>query len=472
MLWYRELTTALEDLGLMPVPGVNCLYANSWLILFFYVDDIVILSTKQNADKLQEFEKALLMKFQMRALGDLNWFLGIRIIRDRDQRKIWLCQDSYISKVAAKFNLEKSKNFTTPLAEVPRENNSEIETSDQMIYAYQQRIGSLNFAAVITRPDIAWATSRLSQFLKQSSQQHMDAANRVISYLNCTKHLAIEYSWKITSNIFNCASDAAFGDDDLTRRSSDGFLFQLYGGAIDWRAAKQTTVTTSSTEAELLAISRTAKKAIWWRRFFENIRFDTEETLVIKCDNQPVLNRLGRRVRSCLMGWVSVTRNLVGRSSFASSASSTSWLRRRFRILPRDSLGRAFSAESIVLIKLTWVFVRRSPRSSSLSSETRRRYLSAIINRGLSADIDDVESSCIWNDRRDGFDASTSSLEPTLPSWSLLTSSSKVISSCSSSAFISAWYCFLTSGGVWPIAHSSTVWRYMILLHLCSISIA
>ena len=124
----------------------------------------------------------------------------------------------------------------------------------------------------------------------------MDAANRVISYLNCTKHLAIEYSGKITSNIFNCASDAAFGDDDLTRRSSDGFLFQLYGGAIDWRAAKQTTVTTSSTEAELLAISRTAKEAIWWRRFFENIRFDTEETLAIKCDNRQTIRILTKEV--------------------------------------------------------------------------------------------------------------------------------------------------------------------------------
>lgn len=88
MLWHRELTTALEELGLTPVPGVNCLYASDYLVLFFYVDDIVVLSSKQNADHLQKFETALLMKFQMRALGDLNWFLGIRVIRDRDARKI------------------------------------------------------------------------------------------------------------------------------------------------------------------------------------------------------------------------------------------------------------------------------------------------------------------------------------------------------------------------------------------------
>jgi hypothetical protein len=64
------------------------------------------------------------------------------------------------------------------------------------------------------------------------------------------------------ADVFLCSSDAAFADDKLTRRSSDGYLFQLFGGAIDWRAAKQKTVTTSSTEAELLALLRTAKEAV------------------------------------------------------------------------------------------------------------------------------------------------------------------------------------------------------------------
>lgn len=76
------------------------------------------------------------------------------------------------------------------------------------------------------------------------------------------------------------------------RRSSDEFLLQLYGGAIDWRAVKQFTVIISSIEMELLAMSRTAKKVMWWRRFFERIRFDIEETLAIKCDNRQIIKIL------------------------------------------------------------------------------------------------------------------------------------------------------------------------------------
>jgi Reverse transcriptase (RNA-dependent DNA polymerase) len=295
MLWYKELSTALEDLGLWPVPGVNCLYTNGWLILFFYVDDIVALCTKSNVAKLREFETRLLKKFEMRALGELQWFLGIRILRNRSERKIWLCQDSYICKIATRFGLAGSpKGLKTPLPfdGLPCGTAGE-EVNQQRVYAYQQRVGSLNFAAVISRPDIAYTTSNLSQFLRNPTPGHIAAADRAISYLYDTRTFAVEYSGRASiSDIFLCSSDAAFADNQLTRHSSDGYLFQLYGGAIDWRAAKQNTVTTSSTEAELLALSRAAKEAIWWRRFFESVQFDTTEKLKIRCDNRQTIRIL------------------------------------------------------------------------------------------------------------------------------------------------------------------------------------
>ena len=91
--------------------------------------------------------------------------------------------------------------------------------------------------------------------------------------------------------IFHCSSDAAFADNP-DRKSSHGYLFKLYGGAIAWKATKQPTVTTSSTEAELLALTTTAKEALWWQRFFKVINFDTEENLQIDCDNLQTIRLL------------------------------------------------------------------------------------------------------------------------------------------------------------------------------------
>jgi Reverse transcriptase (RNA-dependent DNA polymerase) len=287
LLWHTDFTAAVEEIGLQAIPSVNCLMANHQLTLLFYVDDIVILCAKKNLYALEEFEKSLFKRFEMRSLGEIQWFLGIRVIRDRNARKIWLCQDSYISKIANKFHLavDTIAPYTkTPLTSAELLPNEEKATFQQ-IYAYQQRVGSLNFASVITRPDISHAVSKLSQFLRNPSPAHLAASNRVISYLYQTRNLAIEYTGQATEPIFSCSSDAAFADDSLTRRSSDGYLFQLYGGAIDWRAGKQRTVTTSSTEAELLSLSFTAREVMWWKRFFAAIRFDSEQDVSIACDN-------------------------------------------------------------------------------------------------------------------------------------------------------------------------------------------
>ena len=90
--------------------------------------------------------------------------------------------------------------------------------------------------------------------------------------------------------IFISSSDAAFADDQKTRKSSFGYLIQLYGGPIDWKASKQATVTTSSTEAELLALSETSRVTLWWKRFFYSMEFDTQQPMVVFCDNKQTLS--------------------------------------------------------------------------------------------------------------------------------------------------------------------------------------
>ena len=164
----------------------------------------------------------------------------------------------------------------------------------QEIHSYQQRVGSLNFAAVITRPDVAQAASKLSEFLTNPSKHHMECVNRTLKYLAHTKHLAIVFNTQATYSreIFLASSDASFADDSSTRYSSQGYAFKLFNGMIDWKASKQRTVTTSSTEAELLAISAAGKELIWWTRFFQSINFHLDHPTSIQCDNRQTIRAL------------------------------------------------------------------------------------------------------------------------------------------------------------------------------------
>lgn len=151
------------------------------------------------------------------------------------------------------------------------------------------------YASLITRPDVAFAAVKLSCFMNAPMTDHMEAVDRVIQYLYSTRFLAIRYApadsdKQDPASIFTAASDAAFADN-LDRKSSEGFLFKLYGGPLDWTAKKQKTISTSTTEAELLALSEAAKQLIWWHRLFQDICFEGAST-TIDCDNRQTVRAM------------------------------------------------------------------------------------------------------------------------------------------------------------------------------------
>jgi hypothetical protein len=118
--------------------SINCLLRNEHLTLFFYVDDIIILYSKRYFHALQAFERALLRCFEIRPLRELKWFLGICVIRDRSARKLWPCQDLYIAKIAAKFNLDGEMTSTAQktLLSTAELLLNDAQATAQQIFAY------------------------------------------------------------------------------------------------------------------------------------------------------------------------------------------------------------------------------------------------------------------------------------------------------------------------------------------------
>src|SRR6266536_458044 len=262
------------------------------MILIFYVDDIVVVYRSKDQHKIDEFKAKLRAKYEVRALGECSHFLGIRIVRDRVQRKLWLLQDSYIDKLQEKFNVNTTKKPKTPLPSKDLEPFTSTATKSQ-IHGYQQKVRSLNFLAVITRPDIAKASSKLSEFLTNPSPDHIVAADQALEYVVLTKYLAMEFDGKVTNkSIFLGLSDSAFVDDHHTRFSSYSYCFKLFGGVIDFKAIKGKTVTLSSTEAELLALTMAAKEYIRWLRFFAQIQFEIDDDTKVYCDNLQTIRLL------------------------------------------------------------------------------------------------------------------------------------------------------------------------------------
>ena len=203
--------------------------------------------------------------------------------------------------MSSKFNLASNKPYPDfPLKETILPPSTE-EPNTERTKLYQQLVGSLAFISTFTRPDVARAHSVLARHLANPGQKHLYAAIHCWRYLIGKRNLAMKASGSIKQRdhywipiedaepddpIFFGASDAAYADEPETRRSSEGFLFKLFGLPVDWKAAIQRTVTKSTTEAELLALSRAGGEMEWWNRFFSNIRFDPGLLPTLWCDNQ------------------------------------------------------------------------------------------------------------------------------------------------------------------------------------------
>lgn len=288
LLWYKEFSATLAELGLKPSAEEPCLFIapESKVVVVFYVDDILVFYHRDYEEAANRVIQGFKAKYEVHDQGDVEWFLGIRVIRDRPARKVWLVHDQYIEKVAKRYGLTGDKSFPpTPLPGVELVKYTG-EASKQEVKQYQELVGSILYTAIMVRPDVAYAAAKLSQFLTNPAPEHLKAAKHTIRYLYGTRFLSIAYGAEHQgAQHLVIASDASFADDVETRRSSQGYLFMLFGGLINWRASRQETVTTSSTEAELLALAQTGKETLALQRMLRDLRLELGEVWKIFCDN-------------------------------------------------------------------------------------------------------------------------------------------------------------------------------------------
>jgi hypothetical protein len=280
LLWQNELKSTLVKLGFKPAAHEPCMMTKDGIIVFYYVDDIVIAYRKEKQGGVNAAVEGLKSKYKLTGGHELRWFLGIEVHRDRKKRKIWLSQTAYIEKIAKLTQSEA--NPRTPMITKELLPYSGTATPGS-VNLYQRKVGSVLYAAVTTRPDTSFAISRLARFNQNPGPEHHEAVDRVLRYLYVTRFLALELGG---GDQYRVASDASFADNSLDRKSSQGYAITLFGGIIAWRASKQDTVTTSTTEAELLALAQAAKEGMFVQRLLNDMSVKLDDNLItLECDN-------------------------------------------------------------------------------------------------------------------------------------------------------------------------------------------
>ncbi|KAK1413804.1 hypothetical protein QVD17_35587 [Tagetes erecta] len=154
---------------------------------------------------------------------------------------------------------------------------------------YSRVIGSLMYAMICTRPDIAFAVGKLSRFTSNPGSHHWQAINRVLRYLKGTMNYGLTYNG--FPSVLEGYSDASWITNMEDHSSTSGWVFLLGGGSISWASKKQTCITNSTMESEFVALASAGKEAEWLRNLIYEIPLWPKpiSPISIRCDSAATL---------------------------------------------------------------------------------------------------------------------------------------------------------------------------------------
>ena len=150
-------------------------------------------------------------------------------------------------------------------------------------------MGSLNYLAQTTRPDLSHAVSMIARHCANPGVFQWHALREILRYLAGTVDYGLRYYATGQSEIVDY-SDSDWAGDKSDRKSTSGFVFLFAGGALSWKSKKQTVVARSTAEAEIVALDLAAREALWYRKLAAELQLDkSAKEITIHEDNEAAI---------------------------------------------------------------------------------------------------------------------------------------------------------------------------------------
>jgi hypothetical protein len=297
-LWHQSINTFLLYLGFRQADADPNLYLGGGVRIILYVDDILVFYHPNNKDAAGSVKAALMQRYKMKDLGPAQQFLGLEISQNTSRQSITLSQEAYIDTILKRFEMTDAY-----VVHMPMDPNVRLDCDPQQGGAgvdptyYQSIVGSLMYAALGTRPDIAYAVAALSRYNSRPLAVHLTAAKRVLRYLKATKAAKLCYTGGAgssgTSAELHGYTDADWAGDSADRKSQGGFVFAMGGAAISWQSRKQSLIALSTLEAEYVACSDAVREAKWLSQLVADIADQpSSSSVTLYCDNQGALKTI------------------------------------------------------------------------------------------------------------------------------------------------------------------------------------
>ncbi|CAI7729863.1 unnamed protein product [Closterium sp. NIES-53] len=280
--WYLKLRGVLEEIGFTPPSADHSLFMlgegeqRSFMVV--YVDDILIFSP--SSDLVKEVMLKLQDTFKCKALGDVNFYLGLLIELDVEKRCMRVHQRKYLEALAANFG-QSEGHVATPFPSGFKcvKGPKEERVGEEERHRFHSLVGSLMYSAVNIRPDVAFATGQLARVGQCPNEEQVAAGMRVAKYLGQTPTVGLQYSAAAHRHqkgadgvehgrlFLTAFSDASYASEPEDMTSVGGFICFVGGGPTAWESKKQVDQALSSVESEYMALFRAHMRVKWhWTR--------------------------------------------------------------------------------------------------------------------------------------------------------------------------------------------------------------
>ena len=203
-MWYQKFYTFIWRLGFTRSKADHFEYfklnIDHVIYLVLYVDDMF--QVGNDKEIIHDLKTQLSSKFNMKDIGAANYILGMEIKRDQAKRKLWLNQRKYVETILQRFNMQDSKPVKVPnpvgvklsIEQCPK---TQEEEEDMSRVPYESAVGSLMYAMVCTRPNIAHTVEVLRRFMSKLGKEHWTTVKRVFRYLRGTSDYGLCYQGRL-----------------------------------------------------------------------------------------------------------------------------------------------------------------------------------------------------------------------------------------------------------------------------------
>jgi len=125
---------------------------------------------------------------------------------------------------------------------------------------------------IVTRPDISFAVSVVSQFLNSPCEDHWNGVIRILKYIKRSPGKGLLYGSNNHTRVV-CYLDANWAGSPSDRKSTFGYCVSIGGNLISWKSKKQSVVARSSVEAEYRVMALATCELVWLKQLLRELQF-------------------------------------------------------------------------------------------------------------------------------------------------------------------------------------------------------